>query len=87
MCILISVEYLVQFSDFKMMKIDICFGVFCVLMHFYLTTNCEILTHFGVFCVIVMPLTESLDSPFYGIKVNELIAKRQLTESSVLVLF
>ena len=60
----------------------------CVLMHFYLTQNCEILTHFGgAFCLIVMPLAESLDSPFYTIKVNKLIAKQRLTESSVLVLF
>ena len=65
----------VQFSDSKMMKMDIMF--WCVLMHFYLTTNCEILTHFGAFCVIVMPLTESLDSPFYSIRVNKNIAKRQ----------
>ena len=57
-------------------------------MHFYLTQNCEILTRVvGAFCLVVLPLAESLDSPFYTIKVNKLIAKRQLTESSVLVLF
>ena len=86
LCILISVAFLVQLTDSKN---DENGHLFCcaLYLYFYLTQNCESLTYFGAFCLIVMPLAESLDSPFYTIKVNKLIAKRQLTESSVLVLF